>query len=414
MPHGNRELIACNPATHRARASGRDKSPRCTGRCAVPSLASGFQRRLASWPACPAAHWAQTGETMDRRQFLSVATGLVAGSLAARAFAQVSTSATGKPAGDPVEGTLTIDFAGSGPLIPDNFNGLSVRAGAAHGPEFFRRHQQATHRTLPPALVRWRPASRRQQQRDLLAESRRRPPSRPKPPKVDTPADQHWMPAQLFQIVPRSRRQSRRLHEGHRLAIDLRPEFRPQLAGAARARSRNTSPAKSARACCISRSATSPISTAPPTTGPARRTGDSRTTSRNGWRARRRFSQKVPDAKFGGPDVGSSSNWITQFIPAARKKLGQTARRRQRPLLCRRAARRSAGDHRTAAPHQPADRPQHEVHRRPGGEERPRLPHDRGQFVLPRRQAGHERRFRLRAVGRRLHAHAGRQRLRRA
>ena len=31
---------------------------------------------------------------------------------------------------------------------------------------------------------------------------------------------------------------------------------------------------------------------------------------------------KVPDAKFGGPDVGSSSNWITQFIPAAAKELG--------------------------------------------------------------------------------------------
>jgi hypothetical protein len=33
--------------------------------------------------------------------------------------------------------------------------------------------------------------------------------------------------------------------------------------------------------------------------------------------------KKVPDAKFGGPDVGSSSNWIPQFIPAASERLGK-------------------------------------------------------------------------------------------
>jgi len=34
------------------------------------------------------------------------------------------------------------------------------------------------------------------------------------------------------------------------------------------------------------------------------------------------ISSLVPNAKFGGPDVGASSDWIAQFIPAASKNLG--------------------------------------------------------------------------------------------
>ncbi len=34
------------------------------------------------------------------------------------------------------------------------------------------------------------------------------------------------------------------------------------------------------------------------------------------------ISGLVPNAKFGGPDVGASSDWIAQFIPAASKNLG--------------------------------------------------------------------------------------------
>jgi hypothetical protein len=34
------------------------------------------------------------------------------------------------------------------------------------------------------------------------------------------------------------------------------------------------------------------------------------------------ISSLVPHAKFGGPDVGASSDWIARFIPAASKKLG--------------------------------------------------------------------------------------------
>ena len=34
------------------------------------------------------------------------------------------------------------------------------------------------------------------------------------------------------------------------------------------------------------------------------------------------ISNLVPDAKFGGPDVGASSDWIVRFIPAASGKLG--------------------------------------------------------------------------------------------
>ncbi len=34
------------------------------------------------------------------------------------------------------------------------------------------------------------------------------------------------------------------------------------------------------------------------------------------------ISGLIPNAKFGGPDVGSNSDWITQFIPSASKKLG--------------------------------------------------------------------------------------------
>lgn len=34
------------------------------------------------------------------------------------------------------------------------------------------------------------------------------------------------------------------------------------------------------------------------------------------------ISSLIPNAKFGGPDVGSNSNWIKQFIPVASKNLG--------------------------------------------------------------------------------------------
>jgi len=35
------------------------------------------------------------------------------------------------------------------------------------------------------------------------------------------------------------------------------------------------------------------------------------------------ISQRVPDAAFGGPDVGANSDWIKQFIPAAEQSLGK-------------------------------------------------------------------------------------------
>ena len=35
------------------------------------------------------------------------------------------------------------------------------------------------------------------------------------------------------------------------------------------------------------------------------------------------ISQRVPDAVFGGPDVGASSDWIRRFIPAAEQNLGK-------------------------------------------------------------------------------------------
>jgi hypothetical protein len=35
-----------------------------------------------------------------------------------------------------------------------------------------------------------------------------------------------------------------------------------------------------------------------------------------------KISDQIPNAKFGGPDVGANSNWIKQFIPVASKNLG--------------------------------------------------------------------------------------------
>ena len=66
----------------------------------------------------------------------------------------------------------------------------------------------------------------------------------------------------------------------------------------------------------------SPIFITRRTTERARAIGASKTICKNGWLLAEAIQQRVPNANFGGPDVGSSSNWISQFIPAASEKLG--------------------------------------------------------------------------------------------
>jgi len=141
---------------------------------------------------------------MDRRQFLARTAGVAAGSLAAaRTFAQADASPAGQAGSDSVGGELTIDFDAPGHLIPANYNGLSYELAQLTDPNFFAATNKeliALFRLLSPLGV-LRLGGNSSETCWLKVDASTEP---PEPPKVDTPADQHWMPTQLFQIEPKA------------------------------------------------------------------------------------------------------------------------------------------------------------------------------------------------------------------
>jgi len=257
---------------------------------------------------------------VNRRQILTHAVGLIVGSLAARTFAQSAASQPNQAADKSVIGQLTVEFDASGHLIPQNFTGLSYELAQLKDPNFFapgNKQLIALFRQLSPAGV-LRLGGNSSETCWLKINDFTQPPI---PPKVDLPPDQHWMPTQLFQIMPQAIDNLSDflnatgwqvifgLNLGHsspdRLALEA--QFiaaklgesilyfqlgnEPDFYSATNNRTR------------------------PPNWGFSDYIRE--------WLAcAQAILHKVPDARFGGPDVGSTSNWIPQFIPPAAQKLG--------------------------------------------------------------------------------------------
>src|SRR5262245_19556506 len=141
---------------------------------------------------------------MDRRQFLVHSAGIVAGSVvAARSFAQAVASGAGESASESVSGELIIDVGAPGHLIPENYTGLSYELAQLTDPNFFAATNKeliALFRLLSPLGV-LRLGGNSSETCWLKVDASTEPPEMP---KVDSPADQHWMPTQLFQIGPQA------------------------------------------------------------------------------------------------------------------------------------------------------------------------------------------------------------------
>jgi hypothetical protein len=254
---------------------------------------------------------------MDRRRFIVDSAAVFAGAVAARTCFGQSGQAAG---GEAVAGELTIDLESASHLIPANFCGLSYELAQLVDPNFFAVSNQeliALFRLLSPHGVLRLGGNSSESCWFKADESVTAPDVRP---AVQTAAE-NWMPQQAFEIDPP--------------AIDNLAEFVKAagwqlIYGMAFGHS---SPERAAREAEYV----------------AKRVGDRLLYFQIGnepdfyhdknnktrppdwkfddylaeWMAYAdAISERVPTAKFGGPDVGASSGWIPEFTRGAEEKLG--------------------------------------------------------------------------------------------
>jgi hypothetical protein len=256
---------------------------------------------------------------MNRRNFLLGSAGLVAASvICRRALGQAASS--GSVTVPSVAGTLSIAPDSPSHLVPENFTGLSYELAQLTNPGFFsaaNRELVRLFRLLTPHGV-LRVGGNSSESCWLKVDPAT---TAPELPPVQGPVSEHWMPRELFMIPPE--------------AID-------GLAGFLRATGwqliyglnfGHSSPERLAREAefVASRVRGSllyfQIGNEPDLYSKA-----SNRTRPPGWgfddyirewtACADAISGRVPDAKFGGPDVARSSKWITQFVPAAAPRLG--------------------------------------------------------------------------------------------
>lgn len=251
---------------------------------------------------------------MNRRRFLLGSAGVIGSAVICRqGFGQNSSPSS-------VPGQLVIALDSPSPLIPANYTGLSYELAQLTDPNFFAASNQqlvALFRLLSPRGV-LRLGGNSSESCWLKVEPTT---TAPELPPVAGPVSEHWMPRQLFAIPPEAINQlagflratgwqliyglnfghsspDRLAREAEFVADRVRDSLlyfqvgnEPDFYSAANNRTR------------------------PPDWG----FNDYLTE----WTAcAEAIAQRVPDAKFGGPDVGASSKWIAQFIPAAAPKLG--------------------------------------------------------------------------------------------
>jgi hypothetical protein len=259
---------------------------------------------------------------MNRRKFLIGSAGVLATSVVfRRALGQgAPPGVAADPANASVAGRLSIAPGSPSHLVPENFTGLSYELAQLTDPGFFaagNRELVALFRLLSPQGV-LRVGGNSSESCWLKVEPTT---TAPELPPVSGPVSEHWMPRQLFMIPPES--------------ID-------ELAGFMRATGwqliyglnfGHSSPDRLAREAEFVASrvhgsllyfqiGNEPDLYSTPTNR-TRPPGWGFDDYLREWTAcADAISQRVPDAKFGGPDVARSSKWITQFIPAAATRLG--------------------------------------------------------------------------------------------
>ncbi len=259
---------------------------------------------------------------MNRRRFLKQTAAALAGSALARGgFAQATSAGpAGAAAAEMVSGELAIDFDSAGPVIPENFNGLSYELAQLTDPNFFapgNKELIALFRLLSPVGV-LRLGGNSSETCWLKVDDSTGP---PEAPKVNGPADQHWMPTELFEIKTQAVDNLGAFMQatGWQLIYGLNfGHSSPERL----AREAQYIAGKVAKSMLYFQIGNEPdfYSSANNRTRPANWGFNDYLQE---WLAcAAAILQRVPDAKFGGPDVGSTSNWVPQFIRGASAKLG--------------------------------------------------------------------------------------------
>ena len=262
------------------------------------------------------------GSAMNRRQFIHSSAGIVACSLMCReSFGQSSSPTDHQTSSDKtVVGEVSIKLDSPSHQIPLNYNGLSYELAQLTDPNFFaatNRELIALFRLLSPQGV-LRLGGNSSESCWLKVDDSTTPPELPQP---DGPASEHWMPDQLFMITPE--------------AVDHLADFM-NATGWHLIYGLNfghSSPERLAReAEYIASKVRSSMLYFQIGNEPDFYSNAGNRTRPKNWgfndylkewlAAAEAIRERVPDANFGGPDVGSNSNWISQFIPAVSEKLG--------------------------------------------------------------------------------------------
>ena len=258
---------------------------------------------------------------MDRKKFLKTAAALTGGSLIYYSNPALAGSSGKSFLTDPVPGQLKVALDSPSHLVPANFTGLSYELAQLMDPTFFSASNKelvALFKVLNPNGV-LRLGGNSSESCWLKVDSSTTAPEFKIP---DMKQSDRWMPDKLFMIPPE--------------AIE-------ELAGFIRATGwqliyglnfGHSSPKRLAREAEFiikhvhDRLLYFQIGNEPDFYGnPANRTRppswDFNAYIKEWTACAEAISQRVPDATFGGPDVGASSDWITRFIPAAEQKLGK-------------------------------------------------------------------------------------------
>jgi hypothetical protein len=217
-------------------------------------------------------------------------------------------------------GRLSVELDSPSHLVPENFTGLSYELAQLTNPGFFsagNRQLVALFRLLSHRGV-LRVGGNSSESCWLRVEPTT---AAPELPAVAGPASDHWMPRELFMIPPE--------------AID-------ELAGFLRATGwqliygLNFGHSSPERLACEAEFVASRVRDSllyfQIGNEPDLYSKPSNRTRPPDWgfddylkewlSCADAISQRVPDAKFGGPDVARDSKWITEFIPAASARLG--------------------------------------------------------------------------------------------
>ena len=257
---------------------------------------------------------------MNRRQFLISSSAVTVGTVACRTSFGQTSQTTNQPAADVPQGELTVDLESTSHLVPLNYSGVSYELSQLSKPNFFAAANMeliAMFRLLSPHGVLRLGGN--------TSESCWfKPDASTTAPDLHPPAGplaENWMPKRLFMIE-----QEAIDHLADFLnATDWQLIYGFNLG--------NSSPERAAReAEYVARKVGDRLLYFQIGNEPDFYHNASNATRPANWgfpdyldqwtQFANAISERVPEAKFGGPDVGASSDWIFKFINGAAQKLG--------------------------------------------------------------------------------------------